>query len=95
MPITEETVRHVATLARLELPAGEIQTYTEQLSRILGLMEQLQAIPTDNVAPMSHAVEISILEREDRVVNGNQRDALLANAPDTEEGCFRVPKIIE
>ncbi|MBF0164609.1 MAG: Asp-tRNA(Asn)/Glu-tRNA(Gln) amidotransferase subunit GatC [Magnetococcales bacterium] len=95
MSITEQTIRHVATLARLQISDAEIQTYTDQLSRILGLMEQLRAIPTDGVAPMSHAVEMSIPEREDRVENGDRRDAMLANAPDAEEGCFRVPKIIE
>ncbi|GAB0058931.1 Glutamyl-tRNA(Gln) amidotransferase subunit C [Candidatus Magnetaquicoccaceae bacterium FCR-1] len=95
MSITEETIRHVATLARLEISDAEIHTYTDQLARILGLMEQLRAIPTDGVASMSHAVAMTTPEREDRVVNENRRDAMLANAPDAEEGCFRVPKIIE
>ncbi|MBF0272976.1 MAG: Asp-tRNA(Asn)/Glu-tRNA(Gln) amidotransferase subunit GatC [Magnetococcales bacterium] len=95
MSITEETIRHVATLARLEITPGELQTYAGQLSRILGLMEQLRAIPTEGIAPMSHAVEMTIPEREDRVVCQDRRDALLANAPDSAEGCFRVPKIIE
>ncbi|MBF0126326.1 MAG: Asp-tRNA(Asn)/Glu-tRNA(Gln) amidotransferase subunit GatC [Magnetococcales bacterium] len=95
MSITADTVRHVATLARLEVSPDEIQTYTGQLSRILGLMEQLQSIPTEGVLPMSHAVEMTLPEREDRAVNTNQRDAMLANAPDQAEGCFRVPKIIE
>ncbi|MBF0628880.1 MAG: Asp-tRNA(Asn)/Glu-tRNA(Gln) amidotransferase subunit GatC [Magnetococcales bacterium] len=95
MSITVETVRHVATLARLEISAEETGIYTEQLSRILGLMEQLQSIPTEGVAPMSHAVAMTMPERDDTVTNTNQRDTLLANAPDSEEGCFRVPKIIE
>ncbi|MEO5334001.1 MAG: Asp-tRNA(Asn)/Glu-tRNA(Gln) amidotransferase subunit GatC [Magnetococcus sp. YQC-5] len=95
MSITENTVRHVATLARLELSDAMVATCTGQLSRILDLMEQLRDIPTDGVTPMSHPVEMTLLERDDQVVNSNQRDALLANAPDTMEGCFRVPKIIE
>ncbi|MBF0294493.1 MAG: Asp-tRNA(Asn)/Glu-tRNA(Gln) amidotransferase subunit GatC [Magnetococcales bacterium] len=95
MSITADTVRHVATLARLEISPEEIDTYAEQLNRILGLMEQLRQIPTDGIEPMSHAVEMTLPEREDRVVNADRRDALLANAPDAEEGCFRVPKIIE
>ncbi|MBF0212724.1 MAG: Asp-tRNA(Asn)/Glu-tRNA(Gln) amidotransferase subunit GatC [Magnetococcales bacterium] len=95
MSITEETIRHVATLARLDISPGEIQTYTGQLSRILGLMEQLRAIPTEGIAPMSHAVALTLPEREDVAVNPDRREALLANAPDSEEGCFRVPKIIE
>lgn len=95
MSITEATIRHVATLARLEIQPEELQTYTGQLARILGLMEQLRAIPTDGIEPMSHAVEMTIPERPDQAVNGDRRDALLANAPDSEAGCFRVPKIIE
>ncbi|MBF0627098.1 MAG: Asp-tRNA(Asn)/Glu-tRNA(Gln) amidotransferase subunit GatC [Magnetococcales bacterium] len=95
MTITEATIRHVATLARLEVSPDELQTYTGQLSRILGLMEQLRAIPTDGIAPMSHAVELTIPEREDQAVNPDRRAAMLANAPDATEGCFRVPKIIE
>ncbi|MEO5345664.1 MAG: Asp-tRNA(Asn)/Glu-tRNA(Gln) amidotransferase subunit GatC [Magnetococcus sp. YQC-9] len=95
MSITEETIRHVATLARLQISGAEIQTYTDQLGRILEMMEALRAIPTEGVAPMSHAVEMTIPERDDGVVNDNRRAAMLANAPDSEEGCFRVPKIIE
>lgn len=95
MTITQETVRHVATLARLEISSEELQTYTEQLSRILGLMEQLQSIPTHGIAPMSHAVKITLPEREDVITNTNQRETMLANAPDSQAGCFRVPKIIE
>ncbi|MBF0180638.1 MAG: Asp-tRNA(Asn)/Glu-tRNA(Gln) amidotransferase subunit GatC [Magnetococcales bacterium] len=95
MSITADTVRHVATLARLEISPEEIDTYAEQLNRILGLMEQLRQIPTSGIAPMSHAVEMTLPERDDLVVNTDRRDVMLANAPDAEEGCFRVPKIIE
>ncbi|NGZ07685.1 MAG: Asp-tRNA(Asn)/Glu-tRNA(Gln) amidotransferase subunit GatC [Magnetococcales bacterium] len=95
MSITEDTIRHVATLARLEISSAELPAYTGQIARILGLMEQLRAIPTDGVEPMSHAVEMTIPERLDQVVNTDQRALLLANAPDVEAGCFRVPKIIE
>ncbi len=95
MSITTDTVRHVATLARLDLPPEETQAYAEQLSRILSLMEQLQSIPTEGVKPMSHAVDLTLPLRDDKVVNTDQREIMLANAPDSEEGCFRVPKIIE
>lgn len=95
MPITPETVQHVANLARLAIPPAEVAGYAEQLSRILALMEQLGRIPTDGVAPMSHAVDMVLREREDGVTNTDQRQAMLSNAPDQEEGCFRVPKVIE
>ncbi|WP_085444379.1 Asp-tRNA(Asn)/Glu-tRNA(Gln) amidotransferase subunit GatC [Magnetofaba australis] len=95
MSITEETVRKVATLARLQISDEETALYTEQISRILDTMEQLNALPTDGVEPMAHAVEMAIPERADVVTNDNKREAILSNAPDAADGCFRVPKIIE
>ncbi|MBF0096214.1 MAG: Asp-tRNA(Asn)/Glu-tRNA(Gln) amidotransferase subunit GatC [Magnetococcales bacterium] len=95
MSIDAATVKHVATLARLRVTPDEVERYAEQLSRILSLMEALDRLPTDAVAPMSHAVEMAIPEREDVVCHHNQREALLACAPQTEQGHFRVPKMIE
>ncbi len=95
MSIQADTVKHVAQLARLEIDETELSTLTGQLSNILDLMAQLNRLPTDEVKPMTHAVDIKIPLRPDRVVNENRRDALLAGAPDTEQGHFRVPKIIE
>ena len=95
MSIQAKTVKHVATLARLQISETEIETYAGQLSNILELMKKLDTLPTDNTAPMSHAVAMRIPERPDRVQNSNQREALLACAPDSEKGHFRVPKIIE
>ncbi|MBF0622447.1 MAG: Asp-tRNA(Asn)/Glu-tRNA(Gln) amidotransferase subunit GatC [Magnetococcales bacterium] len=95
MAIESEVVKHVATLARLNITSEELTTYTEQLSNILGIMDQLDQVPTDGVEPMSHAVDVQIPERDDVVTNTNNQSAMLANAPDSEEGHFRVPKIIE
>ncbi|MBF0138530.1 MAG: Asp-tRNA(Asn)/Glu-tRNA(Gln) amidotransferase subunit GatC [Magnetococcales bacterium] len=96
MTITPETVRHVATLARLNITDQEEAIYAKQLSNILQLMQRLDQLDTDAVAPMSHAVAMNLPERADQVVNSNQREALLACAPDpVSEGFFRVPKIIE
>ncbi len=95
MSIQADTVKHVATLARLKIDDDELSTLTGQLSNILDLMAHLNQLPTDDVKPMTHAVDIKIPQRPDRVVNKKQRQALLAGAPDTEQGHFRVPKIIE
>ncbi|MBF0184205.1 MAG: Asp-tRNA(Asn)/Glu-tRNA(Gln) amidotransferase subunit GatC [Magnetococcales bacterium] len=95
MSIDAATVKQVATLARLRVTPEEVDLYVGQLSRILTLMEALNRLPTDAVEPMSHAVAMAIAEREDVVVHGNQRAALLACAPETEQGHFRVPKMIE
>ncbi|MBF0309068.1 MAG: Asp-tRNA(Asn)/Glu-tRNA(Gln) amidotransferase subunit GatC [Magnetococcales bacterium] len=95
MSLDVQQVRHVASLARLAITPEEETLYSGQLSRILQLMEELNQLPTDGVPPMSHAVAVRMPERDDVVTNGNNRDALLANAPEAEEGHFRVPKIIE
>ena len=95
MAIDSSLVKHVAGLARLRISTTEAETYTGQLSRILGLMDELNELDTADVKPMSHAVDVALPQRSDSVVNANQRDALLAGAPESEEGHFRVPKIIE
>lgn len=95
MSIQPKTVKHVATLARLNIPDEEIDAFSGQLSSILDLMKKLESLDTSNTQPMSHAVAMRIPEREDRVTNSNQREVLLKCAPDSEQGHFRVPKIIE
>lgn len=95
MSITPEVVRQVATLARLAITPAEESLYAGQLDRILGLMRQLDALPTAGVEPLSHVIDRAIPEREDVVTGENRREAMLANAPEAEEGHFRVPKIIE
>lgn len=95
MSITPEVVRQVATLARLEITPEEESLYAGQLDRILGLMRQLDALPTAGVEPLSHVLERANPERDDVVTGEDRREAMLANAPEAEEGHFRVPKIIE
>ncbi|MBF0422962.1 MAG: Asp-tRNA(Asn)/Glu-tRNA(Gln) amidotransferase subunit GatC [Magnetococcales bacterium] len=95
MSITAETVKHVANLARLKVDESGLPALVRQLSDILGLVEQLNELDTGNVVPMSHALDQPMPERADEVTNSNRREAMLANAPDTSQGYFRVPKIIE
>ncbi|MEG3638434.1 Asp-tRNA(Asn)/Glu-tRNA(Gln) amidotransferase subunit GatC [Magnetococcus sp. PR-3] len=95
MSVTKETVQHVANLARLEFNEEETERFTEQISRITDLMDELGKLPTEGVLPMSHAVDMAIPQREDVVTNGDTREAMLANAPEAENGHFRVPKVIE
>jgi aspartyl-tRNA(Asn)/glutamyl-tRNA(Gln) amidotransferase subunit C len=95
MSVTPEVVRHIASLARLTVPAEDEARYAGQMSSILAQMEALGRLPTEGVAPMSHAVDIQIREREDHCTNGDRRAELLSGAPDAEEGHFRVPRILE
>jgi len=93
--ITLETVRHIAKLARLNLTPEEETLYTEQLGNILQYFEELNAIDTTNIEPMSHALQIVNVMREDVVVPSPGHEAILAGAPDKERTSFRVPRIGE
>ena len=95
MAITREEVLHVARLARLSLSEAEADRLREQLSAILDYVKQLDRLDTRDVAPTSHDVETGTPFRNDVVQPFGDREALLANAPDRLNDCFRVPRIIE
>ena len=92
--ISADDVRKVAKLARLDLPEEKIATYTGQLERILGHVDQLQAVDTDGVPATTRAVEVVNVTREDTVVPTDVREQLLDEAPLREGDFFRVPKIL-
>ena len=74
----------------------ELDGLAEELSNILGWVEQLNEVDTEGVAPMSSVIEgMELRPREDKVTDGNCRDAVLSNAPATRDGFFVVPKVIE
>jgi aspartyl-tRNA(Asn)/glutamyl-tRNA(Gln) amidotransferase subunit C len=92
--ITKEEVMHVAKLARLDLDKKAIELYTKQLGDILTYMETLNRINTEHVPPTSHAIFINNAFREDEVEGSIPRERALANAPQSKEGSFVVPKVI-
>lgn len=93
MAISREDVEYVAALARLELTEREIQEYTEQLNSILDYAVMLERLDTDHVRPTAHAVPLYNVLREDQVGVSISQEKVLNNAPDADEGFFRVPKI--
>jgi aspartyl-tRNA(Asn)/glutamyl-tRNA(Gln) amidotransferase subunit C len=95
MAITREEVLHVARLARLAMSDDEADRLGGQLSAILDYVRQLDRLDTRDVVPTSHAVETGTPFRDDEVEPFGDREALLANAPDRHNDCFRVPRIIE
>jgi aspartyl-tRNA(Asn)/glutamyl-tRNA(Gln) amidotransferase subunit C len=95
MKLTREEVQRVALLARLRLTAAEESRLAEQLDKILQYMEKLNQLDTSEVVPFTHAVDVVNAWREDSVTNQPDTEALLANAPATQGGFFKVPKIIE
>ncbi len=94
--ITEEDVRKVARLARLQLVDSEIETYTRQIEKILDYVDHLQKVNTKDIPPTTRAVEVVNKTREDNVQVSSSRDReeLLELAPQREADFFRVPKII-
>ncbi len=95
MALTRSQVEHVAKLARLGLTEAETETYTVQLSRILEHVESLNRLDTSDVQPTYHAVALQNVLRKDEPHQSLDRAKLLAQAPDAEAGCFKVPKITE
>ncbi len=95
MEISREEVEKVAHLARLRMTANELSQFAQQLTTILNYVEQLKAISTDGVDPMATVLESANVTREDVVRASLPLEAALANAPEAEDGAFRVPKIIE
>ncbi len=94
MALSREEVLHVARLARLSLKEEEVDLFTRQLNDILAYVAQLQEVDTEDVPPMTHAVPIVNVFREDEVRAGVTREEGLANAPAREEGAFVVPRVI-
>ena len=96
MSLSLDEVRHISKLARLELAAGELEATQAKLNGIFSLIEEMQAVDTDGVEPMSHLhQELAQRLREDRVTEADRRAAFQAVAPQTEAGLYLVPKVIE
>ena len=90
--ITIKDVEHVAKLARLELTEEEKELYTKQLGDVLKYVDQMNEVDTTNVKPMSHAIDFVNVMREDKVVYELIKEELMADAPEAENGFFKVPK---
>ncbi len=91
--ITIKDVEHVAKLARLELTEEEKELYTKQLGDVLKYVDQMNEVDTSNVKPMTQVIDFCNVMREDKVVQEISKEDLMANAPEEENGFFKVPKI--
>jgi aspartyl-tRNA(Asn)/glutamyl-tRNA(Gln) amidotransferase subunit C len=94
MSLTRDDVRKVSLLARLLLSEDELDKMTEQLGQIVGYVDQLSELDTDDVQPMAHAVELVNVFAEDEVRPSLPREDALANAPKRDDECFRVPAVL-
>lgn len=94
MAITKEQVQYVAHLARIKLDAGTLEHFTSQLDGILKYMEQLNALDTTDAAATTHVVKLENVFRLDEPRPSLSPEAALQNAPDQQDGSFKVPKVI-
>ena len=95
MSVDTKEVRHIAKLARLAMSDAEIEAMVPELNNILSWIEQLGEVNTDGVEPLTAVIANTLRLREDAVTAGDERDAVLMNAPDAQHGFFAVPKVIE
>lgn len=93
--ISREQVEHVAKLARLNLTEEETVKYTSQMNAILHFFEKLNDLDTEGIEPTSHVMEVYNVMREDENRPSIDREDALRNAPDQEEGHFKVPAVME
>ncbi|MBQ7706793.1 MAG: Asp-tRNA(Asn)/Glu-tRNA(Gln) amidotransferase subunit GatC [Lachnospiraceae bacterium] len=95
MVITDETIDYVGILAKLELSDEEKEQAKKDMSNMLDYVGKLDELDTNDVEAMSHAFPISNVFREDVVTNGDDRENMLANAPEERNGCYDVPKTFD
>jgi len=95
MSLDKADVEKIAHLARLAIDEGDIPEYARNLTNILDLVEQMNAVDTAGVTPMAHPLEVAQRLREDQVTETDQREAFQACAPSVEAGLYLVPQVIE
>ncbi len=95
MRLSREEVQHIALLARLGIDEADLEKFREQLSNILENFEILQRVDTTGVPPTSHPVALTNVLRDDVVAPSFSTTEILANAPQEEDGCFRVRAVLE
>lgn len=95
MKITDEIIDYVSSLARLDLNAEEKVKIKGDIEKIIDYMDILNGLDTEGVEPMSHVLPVTNVFREDVALPSVDRELILKNAPESDEGAFRVPKTVE
>lgn len=93
--ITDEIIEYVAILAKLELSEEEKKQAKKDMTNMLNYIDKLNGLDTDGAEPLSHVFPVNNVFRDDIVMNGDDRDVILANAPEKKDGSFKVPKTVE
>ena len=95
MLLDKSDIEKIAWLARLSIGADDIPNYSRDLSRILGLVEEMDQIDTGNIPPMAHPLELTARLRKDEITETDQREQFQQIAPAVSHGHYLVPKVIE
>ncbi|MFQ3302038.1 MAG: aspartyl-tRNA(Asn)/glutamyl-tRNA(Gln) amidotransferase subunit C [Planktomarina sp.] len=95
MSIDIKTAARVAKLARIKVDEVDLSALAQEFTNILGFIEQLNEVDVEGIEPMTSVTPQRLFRREDVVNDGNQQAAVLANAPDSREGFFAVPMVVE
>lgn len=95
MPLSVDDVQRAAHLARIEITPAEAADVRAKLEGIFRMIERMRAVDTTGIVAMSHAQDVALPLREDRVTDGDRRALYQRNAPAVEEGLYLVPKVIE
>lgn len=93
--ISDETIDYVGILAKLELSHEEREAAKRDMGRMLDYIDQLNSLDTSGVDPLSHVFPVNNVFREDVVTNWDERERMLANAPEVKEGQYQVPRTVE
>jgi len=95
MSLSDDQIRRIARLARIAIGDEESAQVRDRLNRVLGLIDQLQAVDTAGIEPMSHALDVVQPLRPDAVTESDQRARFQSGAPAVDGGLYLVPKVIE
>lgn len=95
MALSREDVRHVAQLARLDFSDDEERRMAEEMSQILDYVEKLDELDTSGVPPMAHVLDVTNVFRADEIKARIDQEQALEPAPETDDGHFQVPQVIE
>lgn len=95
MSVTEKEVQYIANLARLQLDNKEVKSFSDDMNKILGYMDLLNEVDTENVEPLEHVIDLESRLRKDEAKEPISHEDALKNAPDADSDYFRVPKVIE
>jgi aspartyl-tRNA(Asn)/glutamyl-tRNA(Gln) amidotransferase subunit C len=95
MSVDATTVRRIAHLARIAVDEKDVEHLRGELNAILQWVEQLGEVQVEGVEPMTSVTPMKLRMREDKVTDGGDAARVLANAPQTDDGFFVVPKVVE